>query len=201
MIEVNRTGSTNFYDMLAFPLSSFSCDCPSIISFFSNNFLLCVSACLCAFVCVSWQRPRWDCAYCVKLLQVCFTTFPCVLKHPVGEKISVLPHSPWFLCRERLSFTVLYKVLFRLGLFMMLALFVFTPMYKYIFVLAVLGLVQALYFGLQQPLGTARDCLPLNVCVCMRDVFAWVDTVCFSVLYVRVYVRGDSFPCVAVCAC
>lgn len=56
---------------------------------------------------------------------------------------------------------------------MMLALFVFTLMYKYIFVLEVLGLVQALlFFRLQKTLGTARDCLPLNVCVCMRDVFA-----------------------------
>lgn len=48
MIEVNRTGSTNFFDMLAFLLRSFSRDCPSIISFFSNNFLLCE----CVFVCV-----------------------------------------------------------------------------------------------------------------------------------------------------
>lgn len=168
MIEVNRTGSTNFFDMLAFLLRSFSCDCPSIISFFSNNFLLCVSVSLCVFVCVSWQRPRWDCAWCVRLLQVCFTTFPCVLKHPVGEKISVLSHSPWFLCRERLSFTVLYKVLFRLGLFMMLALFVFTPMYKYIFVLEVLGLVQALFFFVY----SRRWALPETVCLWMH-VCAW----------------------------
>lgn len=42
---------------------------------------------------------------------------------------------------------------------MMLALFVFTPMYKYIFVLEVLGLVQALFFRLQQTFASECMCV------------------------------------------
>lgn len=70
---------------------------------------------------------------------------------------------------------------------MMLALFVFTPMYKYIFVLEVLGLVQALlFFSFTEDVGHCQR-LFASECMCVHE-----RRVCLS--------RHSMFLC-AICAC